>query len=296
MRMSGFSTFKSFKSRGLHILFLASIFVLSLTMLAHAQEKPKLKIGYINGWADSVAVTFVAAQVLTERLGYPVELVSVEPALMWQGVARGDLDISLSAWMPTTHGEYHARLGRRVEMLGTSYPGARIGLVVPDEVPIRSIEELNQHAALFNNQIIGIDAGAGLMRRSEDAIAQYGLTLNLVPSSGTGMATALARAQREQKPIVVTGWVPHWKFAQWNLRFLDDPKGVYGQAEHIDTFAHPSLAEKAPQARAFLQRLSWGAEDVGAVMLAINEGATPEQAAKDWIAANPEKVESWLQK
>lgn len=29
-------------------------------------------------------------------------------------------------------------------------------------------------------------------------------------------------------------------------------------------------------------------------MLAIREGAKPDQAAKDWIAANPERVESWL--
>ena len=34
--------------------------------------------------------------------------------------------------------------------------------------------------------------------------------------------------------------------------------------------------------------------DLRVVMLAIREGAKPDQAAKDWIAANPERVESWL--
>ncbi|MDT9106035.1 glycine betaine ABC transporter substrate-binding protein, partial [Escherichia coli] len=45
---------------------------------------------------------------------------------------------------------------------------------------------------------------------------------------------------------------------------------------------------------AFLAKLSWSGEEVGAVMLAIREGAKPEQAAKDWIAANPDRVDSWL--
>jgi glycine betaine/proline transport system substrate-binding protein len=29
-------------------------------------------------------------------------------------------------------------------------------------------------------------------------------------------------------------------------------------------------------------------------MLAVSEGAKPEQAAKDWVAANPELVAGWL--
>jgi len=259
-------------------------------------DKPTLKIGYINSWDDSVAVSFVAAEILREKLGYPVELKPVEPALMWQGVARGDLDISLSAWMPVTHGEYSAKLGDKVEILGSNYVDAKIGLVIPDYVEgVNSIEDLNAHAKDFNGVITGIDAGAGIMRRTEDAIKEYGLTLKLMPSSGSGMATALDRAIRTKKAVVVTGWIPHWMFARWQLRFLDDPKGVYGKAEHIDTFVNLSLAQKAPEAHAFLKKLSWGAADVGAVMLTITEGAKPEQAAKDWVGKNQDKVALWLQ-
>lgn len=263
---------------------------------AMAADKGTLKIGYVNGWDDSVAVTHVAAEVLQSQLNYSVELKPVEPAIMWQGVARGDLDVTLSAWMPGTHGEYYERLKDKVEVLGTNYADAKIGLIVPNYVQAKTIADLQDQAKDYEGKITGIDAGAGVVRRAEDAVKEYGLTnIKMMTSSGPAMATALARAIKDEKPIVVTGWIPHWMFAKWDLRFLEDPKLVFGAAERIDTVANPKLKEKAADAAAMLSKLSWGPSDVGAVMLAIRDGAKPEQAAKDWVAANPDKVKAWLE-
>jgi glycine betaine/proline transport system substrate-binding protein len=262
---------------------------------AMAADKPALKIGFVNGWDDSVAVTYVAGELLRTRLGYDVSLQPVEPAIMWQGVARGDLDATLSAWLPATHGEYYEKLKDKVTVLGTNYDGAKIGLIVPDYVEAKSIADLEKYAQDFEGKITGIDAGAGVMRRTEEAIKHYGLaSIKLMPSSGPAMTTALTRAEKNHKPIVVTGWIPHWMFAQWKLRFLEDPQGVFGNAEHVDTVANPELLSKAPEAVALLKKLSWGPEEVGAVMLAIRDGAKPEDAAKQWIAKNPERVAEWL--
>lgn len=261
---------------------------------AMAADKPELKIGYVNGWDDSIAVSNVAAEILRSKLGYAVKLKAVEPAIMWQGVARGDLDATLSAWLPVTHGEYYKRFKSKVSVLGTNYQGAKIGLIVPEYFDVKSIADLSSHSDEINGNITGIDAGAGVMRRTEDAIKQYDLDLNLLPSSGPGMAIALARAEKAQKPIVVTGWIPHWMFAKWKLRFLEDPKNVFGEAEHVDTVANPQLATKAPDAAALLSKISWSGEEVGAVMLSIRDGAKPAEAAKAWIAANPERVAEWL--
>ncbi|GGJ83186.1 glycine betaine ABC transporter substrate-binding protein [Pseudomonas matsuisoli] len=261
---------------------------------AHAADKPEVRIGFNSGWDDSVATSNVAAQVIQERLGYPVKMQPVEAAIMWQGVARGDLDVALTAWLPATHGEYYKRFKDSIETLGTNYDGAKIGLVVPEYFEAKSIEDLNKYKSELNGQITGIDAGAGIMRRTEDALKEYDLDLKLMPSSGPAMTVALSRAISAKKPIVVTGWIPHWKFAKWDLRFLDDPKKVFGDAERVDTIANPALAKKAPEVAAFLKKFQWKSEEIGAVMLAINEGAQPEQAAKDWIAKNPERVEEWL--
>lgn len=260
-----------------------------------AADKPELKLGYVNGWDDSVAATHVAGEILKNNLGYKVKLQPVEPAIMWQGVARGDLDATLSAWLPATHGEYFEKLKDKVVVLGTNYEGAKIGLIVPDYVEAKSIEDLKQHSATFDGKITGIDAGAGVMRRTEEAIKQYDLDIKLMASSGPAMATALARAEKAKTPIVVTGWIPHWMFAKWQLRFLEDPKKVFGDAEHVDTVANPALASKAPEAEAFLKKFSWKAEEVGEVMLAIRDGAKPDAAARDWVQKNPDRVAGWLE-
>ena len=262
---------------------------------AMAADKPALKIGYVNGWDDSVAVTHVAGEILKTKLGYDVTLQPVEPAIMWQGIARGDLDATLSAWLPATHGEYYEKLKDKVTVLGTNYDGAKIGLIVPEYVEAKTIADLEKYAKDFDGKITGIDAGAGVMRRTEDAIKEYDLkSIKLMPSSGPAMTTALTRAEKAQKPIVVTGWIPHWMFAQWKLRFLEDPKNVFGEAEHVDTVANPGLEAKAPEAAAFLKKLSWSAEEVGAVMLSIRDGVKPDEAAKQWIEKNPERVAEWL--
>lgn len=267
---------------------------LGLSTTAQAADKPTLSFGYVNGWDESVAAVHVVADVLQHKLGYPVQIKAVDAAIMWQGVARGDLDATLSAWLPATHGEYYNRLKDKVELVNINYRGARIGLVVPDYVEARTIADLNNLKKELRGQITGIDAGAGVMRRTEDAIKDYDLDLKLMPSSGAAMTVALARAVQAEKPIVVTGWVPHWKFAKWNLRFLKDPKGTFGAAEEVHTAINPGLHSKAPEAAAFLKKFAWGDQEVGAVMLDIREGTKPADAARAWVEKNPEKVAQWL--
>src|SRR3546814_7259590 len=77
--------------------------------MAQDADKPEIKIGYVNGWADSVASSETAAAIIREKLHYPVKLVAVSAGIMWSGVARGDLDASLSAWLPVTHKQYYKK-------------------------------------------------------------------------------------------------------------------------------------------------------------------------------------------
>src|SRR5690606_32913440 len=123
---------------------------------------------------------------------------------------------------PVTHGAYYEKMKGQVVNLGVNYPGAKIGLIVPEYVKANSIEDLKAMKDDFGGRIVGIDAGAGVMLKTDQAIKDYGLDYKLVASSGSGMIAELTRAENDHKAVAVTGWIPHWMFAKWKLKFLDD--------------------------------------------------------------------------
>lgn len=143
-------------------------------------------------------------------------------------------------------------------------------------------------------KITGIDPGAGIMEATEEAINEYGLDKwDLTTGSGAAMTAALKKAYDKEEPIIVTGWTPHWKFAKFDLKYLDDPKGVYGGEEQIHTIARTGLAEDLPEAHQILSNFKWEEQDMGDIMVAIQDGEKEEVAAQNWIDANEDKVAEW---
>jgi len=276
------------------ILGAGAALVLAISSTVAYASKGELSIGYVDGWSDSVATTNVAAEIIKQKLDYDVKLQAVATGIMWQGVATGKLDMMLSAWLPVTHGEYWAKNKDSVVDYGPNFKDAKIGLIVPEYVKAVSIEDLKTDDS-FKKKIVGIDAGSGVMLKTDQAIKDYGLDgYKLQASSGAAMISELTRAENKHESIAVTGWVPHWMFAKWKLRFLEDPKGVYGAAETVNSIGSKELDKKAPDVVAFLKKFSWASKDeIGEVMLAIQDGAKPEVAAKDWVAKHPDRVKEW---
>ena len=259
-----------------------------------AAAKGKVELVYVE-WDCAVASTNVVRAVLQEKLGYDVDVLSVSAAAMWQGLASGDVDAMTTAWLPGTHGHYLEKVGDDVVNLGVNCEGAGIGLVVPSYVTIDSIAEMNDHAAKFNGEITGIDPGAGIMSRTEEAIEKYGLDkLVLMEASDAIMTAVLADKIKNNEWVAVTGWTPHWKFARWDLKYLEDPKGVYGGAEHIATIVRKGLKEDMPEVYKFLDNFHWTLADIGQVMGWTADGSDPYDSAKRWVEENPEKVAAWL--
>ena len=101
--------------------------------------------------------------------------------------------------------------------------------------------------------------------------------------------------KKDRQWIVVTGWTPHWKFARWKLKYLDDPRGIYGGEEYISTIVRKELDKEMPEAYQILDRFHWTAADMEVLMVWNREdGADPYLNAKRWVDENPEKVKDWL--
>ncbi|SCY47272.1 glycine betaine/proline transport system substrate-binding protein [Paenibacillus polysaccharolyticus] len=268
------------------------------------------KLSYV-AWDSEIASTNLLKYVMENKLGYKVNALQVEAGPMWTGVASGDVDASPAAWLPLTHADYWERYKDQVEDLGANMTGVRTGLVVPKYMTdVNSIEDLETGASTsgsssepaananvgdeVNHRIIGIDPGAGIMKTTASAIEKYGLTnWNLVEGSGAAMTATLDKAYKNKEPIIITGWTPHWMFNQYDLKYLEDPDKVYGDAEEIHTIARKGLKEDHPVAYEFLSRFKWTSDEMGEMMIAIQDGTSPEQAAKDYAEKHKDQIDEW---
>lgn len=145
----------------------------------------------------------------------------------------------------------------------------------------------------FDGKIVGIEPGAGIMMATEKAIGEYDLDFEIQDSSSFAMTAALETAIQDSDWIVVTGWTPHWKFTKFDLKFLEDPKGVYGEVETINTVVRKGLKGDDPDLYAFMDNFAWGADEMGAVMLDISGGMDPVEAGRKWVDDNRDKVAEW---
>lgn len=143
-------------------------------------------------------------------------------------------------------------------------------------------------------EIIGIDPGAGLMKASNKAISDYELEdWTLVEGSSAAMTASLKKAYDKEEPIIVTGWTPHWMFAAYDLKYLEDPKGSFGEDENIHTITRNGLKDDMPEAYTVLDNFYWTSDDMGVVMMDIYEGEDPTKAAASWVEDNADKVTEW---
>lgn len=278
---------------GIAAVVIVAAVAIALTSGAPGEDKRSIKLGYVL-WDGEIASSNVIRLVLQEA-GHDVEMVNVDAGILYQGLASGELDFTVSAWLPATQKNYWDTYGGQIDSVATNLEGCKIGLAVPSYMTsVNSISDLSGHGSEFQGRIVGIDPGAGIMTNTEDAISAYGLDYELEASSNAAMLAELTRAYNGEEAIVVTLWSPHWAFANWDLKYLEDPEGAFGGAEHVQTLARTGFQADNPDAYAIIERFNWTQDDIQSVMMDISNGMSEEAAAQKWIDANRDVVDQWI--
>jgi glycine betaine/proline transport system substrate-binding protein len=297
---------------------IASVFILMLFSAALLPASPvsadrsPVRLSYVE-WSETVAATHMVKTIIEEKLGRDCVAVPMTANRMWASVAAGAADAMVGAWLPTTHNHFYQQFQDQIVDLGPNLTGTRIGLVVPDitvgrqtagsgqrnkpYIKAETIGELKQYARKFNRRIIGIDPEAGIMKKTREAMRTYGLSnYELIKGSEASMTAALSDAVRKQKWIVVTGWEPHWMFGRWKLKFLEDPKNVYGGKEEMHTIVREGLQADMPEVYQFLDNFFWSPADLEQLMIWIREddGMFPGDNALRYMRYHSGQIESWL--
>ena len=258
------------------------------------QQEKRINIGYI-AWDEAIAVSNLY-KVLLQRQGYQVQLTELEAGPTYAGLARGNIDLFMDAWLPQTHADYWNQYRGQIEDLGVWYDRATLNIAVPTYLTdVNSMADLRGRAAEFHGTITGIDPGAGLSRVTRDQmIPQYGLTgqYTLQTSSTTAMLASLERAINERQPIVVTLWHPHWAYAKYPIKDLADPRGAMGAAEQIHAAGRKGFSADFPDVTGMVHKFRLNDQQLASLENEINSApkGQEEAAAQRWADANPQVI------
>ncbi len=292
------------KKKTISIL-LVLVFTLSLVSVGAgtamaAEDTDTIDFGYVQ-WPGVTVKTHVAKKVL-DHLGYETAMTSGSQAIVFKGMDTGDLDVFLGNWMPTMkiHFDEYNNKGTvkavRNNLLDVVYKTA-----VPEyvyEAGVTSLADLNEHADKFNSTVYGIEPGneGNLIIKKAIDNNTYNLEgWTLQSSSTAGMLTSVKRAVNNEEWIAFNGWKPHYMNVMFDIRYLDDPEGIWGSGERVQTVVRTGFEEENPNVYKFFEQFKVTAPmQNGWIDMYKRQEMDPEDVAEKWIANNLDVVNQWV--
>lgn len=259
-----------------------------------------VNFGYVQ-WPGVTVKTHVAAKV-AEYLGYETEMTAASQAIIFKSLETKDLDVFLGNWLPTMklHFDEYKEKGAvhnvRVNLEDVVYRTA-----VPEyvyEAGVKSLADLNEHADKFDSKIYGIEPGNEGNIIIQKAIDNNTYNLGdwtLQASSTAGMLTSVERAVNNKEWIAFNGWKPHYMNVMFDLKYLEDPEGIWGEDEKVYTVARNGYEKENPNFYKFLKQFKVPAPiQNNWINEYQNNDRDPEVVAEEWIANNLDVVNQWV--
>lgn len=241
-------------------------------------------------WSEGMALTYLSKILLEEKMDYNVEIKLTDVESAYNEVATGNMDIFADAWLPLTQQHYYDKHQDDVDKLGIIYPEARTGFVVPEYSRLTKVEDLKN----YGYPIVGIDSGAGVMSKSRAALDKYAPGRELLNLSEEKMVARLDDSIKRRKEVVVTGWEPHWMFARYDVRFLEDPDSVFGTREKIYAISRKNLEAAHPHAVRFFERMQFSESQLNQLVYSMRKYEDPLTGIREWIRKNEYIVNQWV--
>ncbi|PSQ99106.1 MAG: ABC transporter substrate-binding protein [Bacteroidetes bacterium QS_9_68_14] len=270
---------------------------------AQGNEK-NIHLVYVN-WVEGVAMAHVMDALLTDSLGMEVERTEVTGAgLAFSSVASGDADVFTEVWLPTTHQSGWQKYEGALTKVGQWYDSTSVGLVVPASSKLESVTDLPTYRNELDGEIHGIESGAEINQQAREVLENGNIGgFDVLASSGPAAWSALRSATQADQPVVVTGWKPHWKWARFDLRYLEGAQTgqspVFGEPENIvmvaDTTFDDRHSERVVQ---FFDNVRVNEDEaLNSLMQPFqpNSDVTDKMsAARDWINNPRRLVAEWV--
>ncbi len=262
-----------------------------------------VRFGYVN-W-PGVTVKTRTAQWMLQQLGYQSTMTAASTPVVYQSLARGELDAFMAQWMPSQR-DLFRKFGQEgtIDIVSANLRGGKYTLGVPAYVydaGVKSIKDLDAHKEEFGGKIYGIDAGSGgnttIKRMMDDDYAGLG-DWKLIQSSTASMMVAVGRHIRDKKPIVFLAWTPHPMNVMYDIRYLAGGAKYWGPNKGeviVNTLARTGYAWDCPNVGQFLDNYKWTPKEQSAAMAyVLNDKMDYLDAGKKLIREHPDLLERWF--
>ena len=276
----------------------------------------------VNPWVGYEASAYVVGTVAKDKLGCTVNYKDLKEDVSWQGFGTGEVDVVIEDW---GHPDLEKKFVKEMGGDGSATdggPNGNKGIIhwyVPPwlaaEYPdILDYKNLNKYADKFKTSESGdmgqfLGADPSYVQFDEAIVKNLGLDFKVVFSGGEAASiTAFQKAEKNKEWLIGYFYEPQWLFAELPLKAValppytegcqDDPAKV--ACDYPDTilkkFYSTTWAEKADDPGVKLVKaFQWTNEDQNTVAKYISQDKmSQEDAAKKWIADNPDKVDAWL--
>jgi glycine betaine/proline transport system substrate-binding protein len=277
-----------------------------------------------NAWAGSTANVYIAKSVLEDRLGCTVDVTKIAEIPVFQAMADGKVDAVLEDWQ---HVDQYKQF---IDDAGTVVQGGplgvegHIGWFIPkylmDEHPeFKTWEGLKGEEDIFKTAESGsqgmfLGGDPSYVQKDKELIEALGLNLKHVTAGAEPAQVARwSQLYKQDKPVIFYWYTPQYLNQEYDLAEVelpartasckDDAKSGGNVAQYkcaydvtiINKLFSKKFADSGSPAYDVLSKMKLTNADQEEVAKAIaGDKKDPEVAAKDWVDANQDTVDSWF--
>lgn len=266
-----------------------------------ASVQKDLHFGIVE-WPGVTVKTEVAKEIL-EELGYNVEIESYTQPILLKGLSTGDIDVFMGAWFQSLKAMLQPYLDDgSIVVMGNNLEQCIYRPAVPTyvhEAGVKSIADLNKYADKFDSKYYGIEPGNDGNRIMIDAVNNNTYNLEgwkVVESSTTAMLSQVGNAVQDNEWIVFSAWSPHWMNLSYDIKYLEDPEGIWGEDGKVGTIAKKTLPQDDPNVSKFLKQFVIDSSYQDKWIMEYSKNERPaEEVAQEWVANNVDAITPWLE-
>ncbi len=273
----------------------------------------------VNPWVGYEADAAVYSYVAKNKLGCNVVKKDLKEQVSWQGFGTGEVDLILENWgHPELTKQYITDQKTAVDLGQTGNKGI-IGWYVPPWLAqahpdITDWHNLNKYADQFKTSESGdkgqlLDGDPSYVTNDAALVKNLNLNFKVVQGgSETALIQSFRQAEQQHQFFLAYFYEPQWFFSEMKLVKVNLPPYTPGcdsdpakiacdyPPYNLNKIASTKFANSGSPAATLAKNFNWTNDDQNAVAKSIAvDKLSDDDAAKKWVDANQDKVNTWLQ-